>query len=158
MQPGLVLQPPAAKDGPPIYARSGGGDVVDSGLYATRILIVEDEVMIAWMLESILEDLGFANIEMAATGAQARAAAARARPGLILSDINLGAGPDGIDTAIEIARSGPVPVIFVTAYADEATRARINREMPSASLLRKPLQTELVGQTVLAALEAKARH
>lgn len=157
MQAGLVFQPPAADGGPPIDPRSGG-DAVDRGLHATRILIVEDEVMIAWMLESILEDLGFADIEMAATGAQARAAAARGRPGLILSDVNLGGGPDGIDTAIEIARSDAVPVIFVTAYADQAIRARIDRELPGARLLRKPLQTELVGQAVLAALEAKARH
>ena len=62
---------------------------------AAPVLIVEDEAMIAWMLESLLEDMGFTAITVVATGDEALDAARRLSPGLIVSDINL--GPSGLD-------------------------------------------------------------
>src|SRR5579872_639826 len=69
---------------------------------ATAILIVEDSAMIAWTVESFLGQMGFTDIAMASTGEEAVTLARKAPPGLIVSDINLGAGADGIDTAITI--------------------------------------------------------
>lgn len=127
-------------------------------ILATPILVVEDEAMIAWLVEGLLEDMGFGDIRLAANSSQAHAMAERATPGLILSDINLGGGPDGIETAAAICRVVSVPVIFVTAYADDGTRARIGREVPGAPMLRKPFAAECLRQAIFAALEEKARN
>lgn len=125
---------------------------------ATRVLVVEDEGMIAWMIEGVLQDMGFSDIALVSTGAQALAAADAAAPGLLVSDVNLGGGPDGIETACKIALSHPVPVVFVTAYADDATRDRIARLVPGARLLRKPVQSAVLQAVILTLLERPAAH
>jgi CheY-like chemotaxis protein len=107
---------------------------------ATAILIVEDSAMIAWTVESFLGQMGFTDIVMASTGEEAIALAQSAPPGLIVSDINLGAGADGVDTAIAITRDSHIPVLFVSAYADDAMRQRIANHLPLAGLICKPIQ------------------
>jgi CheY-like chemotaxis protein len=109
---------------------------------ATAILIVEDSAMIAWTVESFLGQMGFTEIVMASTGEEAVALARTAPPGLIVSDINLGAGADGIDTAIAITLESHTPVLFVSAYADDAVRQRIASHLPLAGLLCKPIQRD----------------
>lgn len=126
-------------------------------LFATPILIVEDESMIAWMIENVLLDAGFTSVDMAATGEEAEAAAALSRPGLLVSDVNLGAGKDGITTATAIrgaSSSGgaALPVIFVTAYADPAMRERVAAAHPGAQLLRKPVDEAALLRAVMRAL------
>ncbi len=126
-------------------------------LFATPILIVEDESMIAWMIENVLCDAGFTSVDMAATGEEAEAAAAASRPGLLISDVNLGAGKDGIAaaTAIRSASAGAaaaLPVIFVTAYADPAMRDRVAAALPGAQLLRKPVDQAALLRAVMRAL------
>lgn len=108
--------------------------------------------MIAWMVENILLDAGFTTIEMAATGEDAEARAASFRPGLVISDVNLGAGKDGIDSAVAIRAATRLPIIFVTAYADDAMRARIAAAVPGAALLRKPVDQTLLLRAVSSAL------
>lgn len=104
------------------------------------VLVIEDEAMIAWTLESVLEDMGFASITLAARDEEALAAAARLQPGLILSDINLGPrGMDGIAIVAEIRKTiQAVPVIFISGYAGPESIARIAADVPGAALLRKP--------------------
>ena len=128
-----------------------------AALLATPILVVEDEAMIAWLIESLLEEMGFTDIRLAADGRQARAQAERSPPGLILSDINLGDGPDGIETAAAIRRASALPVIFITAYADDATRARIGREVPGAPMLRKPFGADCLRAAIFQVLEERAQ-
>ena len=122
------------------------------------VLIVEDEAMIAWMLESMLEDMGFTAITVVATGDEALDAARRLSPGLIVSDINLGpSGLDGVAAAAAIRRTSPAPVLFVTGYAGADALDRIRTGVPSSLVLRKPIKPEelrqavvdLVGQTPL---------
>lgn len=137
---------------------SAQGGAEERKLFATRILIVEDEVMIAWMVESVLEDAGFTDIAIAANHDRACALATEAMPGLIVSDINLGDGPDGIATAAAIRRAGAMPVLFVTAYSDEATRSRIVEQVPGAVLLRKPVQAQALCQAVMDALRTRKAH
>jgi len=105
---------------------------------ATPVLIIEDEMMIAWMVQSVLEDLGFSDLVIASSGEQAKADADRAKPGLIISDINLGAGCDGVEASSAIS-GGIVPVLFISAYADPDVRRRISRDLPAAQLLGKPV-------------------
>jgi CheY-like chemotaxis protein len=88
------------------------------GAAATDVLIIEDEPIIAMDIEELVRGCGHRVIGVAASESDAVAIAERARPGLILADINLGAGGDGTSAVARIMRSHPVPVIFVTAYPE----------------------------------------
>lgn len=105
----------------------------------TPLLVIEDEAMIAWMVETMLEEMGFRSIAVAATGDRAIALAGTTPPGLIITDINLGPGLDGIAAAATIRVERPAPVIFITGYAGAEAYARIQGEVPGAALLRKPV-------------------
>ena len=103
----------------------GVGDVhahlIDAGqaigsYSSTRVLIIEDEPLIALDLERLVTELGHRVVKIARTERQAIEAVMRAKPGLILADIQLADGSSGLDAVNEILRSFSVPVIFVTAY------------------------------------------
>lgn len=83
---------------------------------ATDVVIIEDEPLIAIDLERLVTALGHRVVKIARTERQAIEAVKRARPGLILADIQLADGSSGLDAVNEILRSFSVPVIFVTAY------------------------------------------
>jgi CheY-like chemotaxis protein len=83
---------------------------------ATDVVIVEDEPLIALDLARLVTDLGHRVVEVARTATQAIDAARRARPGLLMADIQLADGSSGRDAVNEILRSRSVPVIFVTAF------------------------------------------
>lgn len=112
---------------------------IDASILGRPVLIIEDEAMIAWALESLLEDMGFTQIAIAANGAEAVEHAKQTFPGLILSDINLAASAmDGIAATATIA--GPLTsVVFITAFASTDARQRIARDLPNAALLPKPV-------------------
>lgn len=85
---------------------------------ASPVLIIEDEPIIALELENIVTELGHRVVARAASKSEAVAAAHTEQLGLILADINLGAGGSGLDAVTDILRSFSVPVIFVTAYPE----------------------------------------
>lgn len=108
------------------------------------------------MMESLLEDMGFTSIHIAVTGEDAVDLAQQLQPGLIISDINLGReGMDGIDAASAACRRAKPLVIFITAYASSEARERIERGVPGASLLRKPIAA---GELKRAIVQVIARH
>ena len=147
----LSFLPGVGGEAPP--PESGEGASRDVAVrYDASILIIEDEVMIAWMLSSMIEEMGFTNIEIACSADEARAMASRAAPDLIVSDINLGKGADGIEAAAEIGHAGVIPVLFVTAYADDSVRARIADAVPTAQLLRKPIESDVLRRAIVARL------
>ncbi len=125
---------------------------IDSNLFATPILIVEDESMIAWMIVNILEEAGFEAVAVAANGAQALEEARVRAPRLVVSDVNLGKGADGVETALAICKCQPAPVIFVTGYADDSMRQRIADTLPRAQILRKPVDPSALTRAVLRAI------
>lgn len=84
-----------------------------------KILIVEDEFLIAQGLARKLEKLGYQVIDIVASGAEAIQRTREFYPDLILMDIVIEGDRDGIETAAEIYESYFVPVIYVTAYADD---------------------------------------
>ena len=97
---------------------------------ATDVLIIEDEPIIAMDLESLVEGLGHTVTGVARTRAEALEAVAKARPGLVLADIQLADGSSGLDAVNEILAAFEVPVIFITAYPErlltgDETRARL---------------------------------
>ncbi len=123
-------------------------DVIDK-LLASRVLIIEDEPIIALDLENLLVELGHKVVAKAATRDEAVAMARAERPGLVLADINLGEGGSGIDAVSEILTSFDIPVIFVTAYPEKL----LTGERPEpAYLIAKPFLPETIQATVGQAL------
>lgn len=86
---------------------------------ATDVLIIEDEPVIAMDIEELVESCGHRVVGVASSEAQAVELAERFQPGLILADINLGAGGDGKSAVVRIMRHHYAPVIFVTAYPEQ---------------------------------------
>lgn len=115
----------------------------------SRVLIIEDEPIIALDLENLVSELGHEVVGTAATRDQAVKIAMSSRPGLILADINLGEGGSGIDAVSEILDSFDIPVIFVTAYPEKL----LTGERPEPTyLIAKPFLPETVQATVGQAL------
>lgn len=127
-------------------------DQLDAALLAAPVLIVEDEAMIAWTMESLLEDLGFTRISIAPSGEAAIEEARRLAPQLVVSDINLGPRRmDGVAAVIAILADAAPAVVFVTGYADEAAQARIRFHVPGAVVLAKPVGGGQLAQAINAA-------
>ena len=126
--------------GPPDYSPGGlPSRPLPKAVTDLPVLVIEDEAMIAWMVEDILESLGFTTIAVAACSKAALELADREAPGLIVSDINLGAASlDGVSTVAQIARGQPLPVLFITGHAGADTLARIEAEVALSRTLRKP--------------------
>ena len=87
------------------------------------VLIVEDEKIIALDLQCRLEKYGFRIVDTVATAAEAVAAAEARRPDIVLMDIKLGRGTDGISAAKIVKDRFRIPVVFLTSFADEIGRA-----------------------------------
>jgi CheY-like chemotaxis protein len=104
---------------------------------ATDVLIIEDEPIIAMDLEELVQSCGHRVIGVAASEAEAIAIAKRARPGLILADINLGLGGDGTNAVSTILQSYYAPVIFVTAYPE---RLLTGDAIEPAFVITKPFE------------------
>jgi signal transduction histidine kinase len=105
----------------------------------TRILIVEDESIVAMDMERRLRSLGYEVVGHVMRGDEAPDATAEARPDLVLMDIHLKGELDGIEAAEQIKREHRVPVIYITAYSDEATLQRAKVTEPYGYIL-KPFQ------------------
>lgn len=116
---------------------------------ASRVLIIEDEPIIALDLENLVTELGHEVVATAATREAAVKEALTKKPGLVLADINLGEGGSGIDAVNEILDSFDIPVIFVTAYPEKL----LTGERPEPTyLIAKPFLPETVQATVGQAL------
>jgi CheY-like chemotaxis protein len=116
---------------------------------ASRVLIIEDESIIALDLENIVHELGHKVVGVAASKADAVAIAYAEQPGLILADINLGEGGSGLEAVVEILRSFSTPVIFVTAYPERL----LTGERPEPTyLVTKPFLPETLQATISQAL------
>ena len=115
-----------------------------------RILIVEDEAIVAMDLRLHLQALGYEPVGTAGNAAEAYALAERANPDLALMDVSLEDGEDGIEAAGRLQALG-VPVVFLTAYADEATLERAKRSRPYGYLV-KPFEERALHSTIEMAL------
>ncbi len=104
-----------------------------------RILVVEDEAIVAADVRRSLIDMGYEVPETASSGEEAIASASKMRPDLALMDIHIKGDLDGIQTAEILRERFRVPVIYVTAYADEVTVERAKKTEPLGYLL-KPIK------------------
>jgi signal transduction histidine kinase/DNA-binding NarL/FixJ family response regulator len=108
-----------------------------------RILVVEDESIVALDLQSSLEHLGYEVVGTAGTGEDAVRIAERDTPDLVLMDIQLRGGMDGTAAADEIRRRFRIPVVYLTAYSDEATLQRAQVSEPYGYLLKPFAERDL---------------
>lgn len=107
------------------------------------ILIVEDENIVALDIERGLKRLGYNTLGTVNNGAAALEAIEKNRPTLILMDIQIKGEIDGIDTAVKVRDLYNIPVVFLTAHADEATLQRAKNADPYGYLLKPFEETEL---------------
>ncbi len=108
-----------------------------------RILVVEDDIIIARMLEDMLMGGGYEVPAIAISGAEAIQQVAEKRPDLVLMDIMLEGDMDGIQAASEIRLRFDVPVVYLTAYADESTLQRAKVTEPFGYMLKPFSDVEL---------------
>lgn len=114
-----------------------------------RILIIEDETLIAMDLGDIVTTLGHTVVATADTAAKAVSAARQHRPDLVLADIQLADGSSGIDAVQSILSQVTVPVIFITAFPDRL----LTGERPEPTfLITKPYAEDTVRAAVSQAL------
>src|SRR5262245_61749734 len=103
---------------------------------AHRILIVEDERLIAEDLRDRLERQGTTVVGVAASAAAAIRAAGELVPDLVLMDIRLEGERDGIEAAAAISSNFNIPVVYLSAHSDDATIERAKATAPYGFLLK----------------------
>jgi len=102
-----------------------------------RVLIIEDEPIIAMDLQQLVESAGHEVVGVAASESEAVSLADRARPTLVLADVNLGHGGDGANAVERILSRHAMPVIFVTAYPE---RLLTGSKVEPAFVITKPFE------------------
>jgi len=120
-----------------------------------KILIVEDEAIIALRIKATIEGLGHKVVERATTGAAALQSIERNRPDLVMMDIHLHGKMDGIETAEQIQAQYDIPIVYLTAHSEDTTLLRAKKTEPYAFLL-KPFRDEDLRVAVDVALHKHA--
>lgn len=113
-------------------------------------LIIEDESLIAMLIEDTLRECGFTSFDVAKSKDEAVAAAKRRCPSLITADVNLDPG-SGIEAVDAICAGPPIPVVFVTGAPREVTARK-----PEHLLLLKPFESGQLIALVQSALASPA--
>jgi DNA-binding NtrC family response regulator len=111
---------------------------------ATKILIVEDEQIVAIDIESVLQRLGYHVVGAASSGEDACRMAAESAPDLVLMDVRIDGPLDGIDTAGRLREISDVPVVFLTAYTDDETLDRAKEIEPYGYLVKPFVESDLL--------------
>lgn len=121
----------------------------------TSILVVEDEAVVALDIERRLVALGYRVAAKTATGEEAIKIAGRERPDLVLMDIHLKGPMDGVEAGRRIRESWRIPVVYLTAHADEPTLERAKETAPFGYVL-KPFDEQKLRVTLELALAKSA--
>jgi PAS domain S-box-containing protein len=107
------------------------------------ILVVEDEAIVARDIQTTLRDLGYEVLDTAGSCEEAIHRASIRCPDLVLMDIRIQGRRDGIETAEMLRRRFRIPVVFLTAYADDTTIERAKRAQPYGYLVKPIKSNEL---------------
>ena len=102
----------------------------------TSVLVVEDENIVSKDIQHSLKKLGYKVVGAAATGEQAVQLALENRPDIILMDIMLKGDMNGIEAAEIVRRETNIPVIYLTAYADESTLSKAKITQPYGYIIK----------------------
>jgi CheY-like chemotaxis protein len=116
-----------------------------------RVLVAEDERLVARDLERRLRGLGYGVVALVSTGIEAIDQALEHRPDMILMDIRLQGQMDGIEAVASIRKQLNVRIVYMSAYVDEPTQARVHATQPDA-FLDKPFSNHSLQQTLLGVL------
>ncbi|MCD1295597.1 hypothetical protein CUJ83_11365 [Methanocella sp. CWC-04] len=108
-----------------------------------KILVVEDESIIALNLKNMLIGLGYNSAGIVSSGESAIKKATETKPDLVLMDIFLNGKMDGVEAAENIYKNLDIPVVYLTAYADEKTLQRAKATVPYGYLLKPFEENEL---------------
>jgi len=92
-----------------------------------KVLIIEDDLILALSLELMLKKLNIGNVEKVHTGEDAVESVNKCQPDLMLVDIQLGAGISGIDAVEEIQNNYDIPALFITGNSDSLNRELADR-------------------------------
>lgn len=112
-----------------------------------KILIVEDEIIIAADISMMLENLGYDVTGIIPRGEDALKNIEATRPDLILMDVSLKGQMDGVETALLIQEQFQIPLIFLTANADDKTFERAKAAQPYA-FISKPFRQSDLNRTI----------
>jgi len=108
-----------------------------------RILVVEDEAIIAEDIEISLNDMGYEVVAVVSTGEDALRESEEKHPDLVLMDVVLGGDMDGIETANRIRQNLHIPVIYLTAYTDDKMLERAKITEPFGYMIKPIREREL---------------
>ncbi len=122
-----------------------------------KVLIVEDELLIAQDVTEIVEKAGHVTAPVAKTAMDAVRLATVHQPDIVLMDIKLGSGSDGVEAATYIAQELALPIIFLTSMHDEATLERAKGASPYG-FLSKPVRESDVVSNITMALHQHAQQ
>lgn len=109
----------------------------------SRVLVVEDEAIVAMGIKQKVEDLGHEVVDIVFTGEDAVQRALETKPDLILMDIVLKGNMDGIEAAGKIRNQLDIPVIYLTAYSDEEVLERARMTEPYGYIIKPFKKSEL---------------
>jgi DNA-binding response OmpR family regulator len=123
---------------------------------STKVLIVEDEAIVALDIKNALLKLGYDVIACATNEEEAIASIKKILPDIIIMDIHLNHSKDGIETAKAIQKIANIPILYLTAFADDETIRRAVNTNPIGYLI-KPFKREELKSTILLGLHKKER-
>lgn len=116
-----------------------------------RILIIEDEVLIAWQLRDVLEDLNYTVVGMAGNAPAARRLVEDGRVDLALVDIHLSDGPTGVDLGREIGQGSGITVLYLTSNPE-----MVRNGVPGTfGVMSKPTDDDCVRTAVAFAMQSR---
>jgi CheY-like chemotaxis protein len=118
-----------------------------------RVLIVEDELLVAWHLESLAREQNLEVCALVPDGDGAIEQATDLDADLILMDIRLAGRMDGIEAARRIREQRDTPIIFITAHGDPATRAKIEQVLPGTPVLAKPITAAILKEAIASVMK-----
>ena len=119
------------------------------------VLVVEDERLVAIDLQQTLLHMGYDAYAVAASADEALSRAAERRPDIVLMDIRIKGTRDGVETAALLRGAHDVPIIYVTAHADDATLARAKETDPQGYVV-KPVKAAELRSTIELSLHRHA--
>lgn len=127
-----------------LYAQDGPSGSDKHAGKPARILIVEDDFLVAMQMESALIDAGFEIAGVAYSGEDAIELAVSERPRLVVMDVRLAGERDGIDTALALSAEHGIRCVFATAHHDEHARRRAEPAAPLGWLAKPYTMASLV--------------
>jgi diguanylate cyclase (GGDEF)-like protein len=116
-----------------------------------RILVVEDEAVVALDLQLLLEEMGYAVVATAASCEEACSKVLEELPDLVLMDVRIDGEVDGIETGARLRSQHQIPIIYVTGNADDLTLSRALETEPDG-YLAKPFDASTLRATIEVAL------